>query len=565
MSVGRLASTPSKRSSSGAHSESCSGAICSGSRLDAGFPRGPGSARICGSRLMRSSSEPPLARRCDLGFEDVDARLGEAAHVGDLGLELHALGVLGAQVLDACSRRGRRGTRGRARVRCDRVRRPCLPRGPFAHGVPPVALTVPSGPRRRPCVALVSSAQHPAALSVGYGSVVLPLSPPMRTSKWRCGARGVAGHAGEPDHLALGDGAALADELREVGVEVGVAVGAGEVRGVAAGTLVRARSAPCRPSPRPPRCRWARTCRCRDGRRRRRSRRCRPRRSPGTGTGPSPGWAMIWPGAARRDRSAAARRAPPSRPRAPPCAARRRAGRCAISASRRAWRSATACSTSCWFAAQGRELGVELVADLRLLALLTLELGLLVLQLRVDRGELLHDVVVGLVGLVEQLLAAGGVDRVGGVDERLERRARVRVGVHRPLRGVLPQLLRLGPWSSRSSPASLAMCSRVSSSWWSAVENAAAVSLAAARASVSFWRAAARSSLVAAPAAGAGASASATGQRAREHERGEQGGEVATEEGHAAGIERPEIRGTLAAGRRRAAYRRSARIARSDR
>ena len=58
--------------------------------------------------------------------------------------------------------------------------------------------------------------------------------------------------------------------------------------------------------------------------------------------------------------------------------------RSAISASRRVCRSVTACSTSCWFAAQRRELGVELVADLLLLVLLALELGLLVLELRVD-------------------------------------------------------------------------------------------------------------------------------------------------------------------------------------
>ena len=90
--------------------------------------------------------------------------------------------------------------------------------------------------------------------------------------------------------------------------------------------------------------------------------------------------------------------------------------------------------------------------------------------------------------------------------------------------------------------------SRVSSSWWSAVENAAAVSLAAARASVSFCRAAARSSLVAAPAPGTGASAALTGRRSprsrarRARRRGCDGG------GSCSGLA-PGDQGTLAAGR----------------
>ena len=50
---------------------------------------------------MRSPSEPPLARAVDLGLEDVDAGLGEAAHVRDLGLELDALGVHRPQLVDA--------------------------------------------------------------------------------------------------------------------------------------------------------------------------------------------------------------------------------------------------------------------------------------------------------------------------------------------------------------------------------------------------------------------------------------------------------------------------------
>src|SRR5436190_16393756 len=43
---------------------------------------------------------------------------------------------------------------------------------------------------------------------------------------------GIAGHAREPDDLTLRDAAAVTDELREVGVEVGVAVVGEEVRGV---------------------------------------------------------------------------------------------------------------------------------------------------------------------------------------------------------------------------------------------------------------------------------------------------------------------------------------------
>ena len=93
------------------------------------------------------------------------------------------------------------------------------------------------------------------------------------------------------------------------------------------------------------------------------------------------------------------------------------------------------------------------------------------------------------------------------------------------------------------------MVSRVSSSWWSAVENAAAVSLAAARASVELL--ARRREVVAGR--GAGTRCGSECQRgqageARDHERGEQGGEVAAEEGHAA-VWRPGIRGTLAAER----------------
>ncbi len=69
---------------------------------------------------------------------------------------------------------------------------------------------------------------------------------------------------------------------------------------------------------------------------------------------------------------------------------------------------------------QARELGVELVGDLLLLAFLAFEVGLLGLELRVHRRQLLHHVVVGLVRLIEELLPADGVDGVLGVDQRLE-------------------------------------------------------------------------------------------------------------------------------------------------
>ena len=93
-----------------------------------------------------------------------------------------------------------------------------------------------------------------------------------------------------------------------------------------------------------------------------------------------------------------------------------------------------------------RELGVELVGDVLLLLFLTFEVGLLALELRVHRRQLLHDVVVGLVRLVEQLLATGGVDGALGVDQRLQRVPGVGVGEQRPLPGVGTQLFgaRLG-------------------------------------------------------------------------------------------------------------------------
>ena len=190
--VGRLASTPSKRSKSGAHSESCSGRHLQRQPARRRVPARPG----VGEDLRQPADEVlerPTARAAfDLGLEDVDAGLGEAPHVRDLGLELQALGVLDAELLDAAAVERRRGTRDRGRVRCGRVRRPCLPRDSVAHAFPLVVLTVPSDlAAGGVCCAVLrmeASAQHPAALSAGYGSVVFPLSPPTRSSKWRCGA-----------------------------------------------------------------------------------------------------------------------------------------------------------------------------------------------------------------------------------------------------------------------------------------------------------------------------------------------------------------------------------------
>ena len=235
------------------------------------------------------------------------------------------------------------------------------------------------------------------------------------------------------------------------------------------------------------RCRWARTCRSRRDRRGRRSRRCTRHPAPGTGTAPIVGGVMICPGppdvivcgcwsAAFSASSSAAR-----------CASISAA--IWISASRRACSPVTACSTSCWFTRSAASLVSSSSLSCCCSLLLPLEVALLALQLRVERGEALGDLVVGLVGPVEQLLPAGGVDRVGGVDERFQRRARVRVREHARAGGC-----------SRAAPAALAlvveidscnrpMSSRVCSSWWSAAEKSAAVSLAAARASASCFRA----------------------------------------------------------------------------
>ena len=121
------------------------------------------------------------------------------------------------------------------------------------------------------------------------------------------------------------------------------------------------------------------------------------------------------------------------------------------------------------FACSVASLASSSSADLLLLALLPFEVGLLVLELRVDRRELLDDVVVGLVGLVEQLLPAGGVDRVGGVDQRFERIARVRVGEHRARWRAYVAQLGGACLGGRDRLLQSAMCSRVSSSSWSDV------------------------------------------------------------------------------------------------
>ena len=73
-----------------------------------------------------------------------------------------------------------------------------------------------------------------------------------------------------------------------------------------------------------------------------------------------------------------------------------------------------------------------------LLLLLLLEVRLLALELVVHRGELLHDVVVGLVGLVERAACAGSRSPRRSSRRGLELVARVRVREDRPLRGRWP-------------------------------------------------------------------------------------------------------------------------------
>ena len=89
---------------------------------------GASSARIVGQRRRsRSPSAPPAARRSQLGRDDVDAGLREPADVGDLGLDLAALGSHQPQVVDRTAIErldvgrvedtvARRGTRSMRRV-----------------------------------------------------------------------------------------------------------------------------------------------------------------------------------------------------------------------------------------------------------------------------------------------------------------------------------------------------------------------------------------------------------------------------------------------------------------
>src|SRR5262249_6768684 len=116
-----------------------------------------------------------------------DARLREATNVRHLRLELDALRVLRSQVVD----------RGGAEV-CEVARFQDACTAVVGHAylaVPSLTMLPLVGSRYQAASAfgacswcVNASAQHPAALSVGYGSIRLPLSPPMRISKWRWGA-----------------------------------------------------------------------------------------------------------------------------------------------------------------------------------------------------------------------------------------------------------------------------------------------------------------------------------------------------------------------------------------
>ena len=111
-------------------------------------PRGPESARICG-QLVDELLERPAARAAPhLGLEDVDAGLGEPAHVRHLGLELEALGVLRPQLLDRARSRSSRysGSRTRALRSCASAMPTSRSRSLTCS--PLVVLTVPSDLRR---------------------------------------------------------------------------------------------------------------------------------------------------------------------------------------------------------------------------------------------------------------------------------------------------------------------------------------------------------------------------------------------------------------------------------
>ena len=232
--------------------------------------------------LERAAGRPPF----DLGLEDVDAGLCEPPHVRHLGLELDALGVLGAQILDRP---------GLEVGHVGGVEDVCAPVVCFGHPCLMVlrSRSASSGSRFRPRVwrpsaLFFGSTPRGSERRIRIGAVAVGATEADLEVQVRRGR--VAGHAGEAEDLALGDGAGPTHVLREVRVVVGVAVVGGEVGGVPAGPLVRHEGDGCRPSPPPRACPSARTCRCPDGRSGRRSRRCRRRPAPGTRTGPPPGW-----------------------------------------------------------------------------------------------------------------------------------------------------------------------------------------------------------------------------------------------------------------------------------
>jgi len=61
-------------------------------------PPGPAVGEDAGQVVDEVTEGLAAGATVELGLEDVDAGLREPTHVGDLGLELEALGVLGAQV-----------------------------------------------------------------------------------------------------------------------------------------------------------------------------------------------------------------------------------------------------------------------------------------------------------------------------------------------------------------------------------------------------------------------------------------------------------------------------------